>query len=268
MFLKQISQTHTQICYELVSNFSEYFALKDMIYRCLTTCLVLLITLVIAEAGLVGLITEQLNKMWFKHKNPATPTPTDDDVIKTAEDVATLRDLLNDPTSEKNPNVLTVDRLSKFYNSGNKYAVRAVSFGVRRGECFGLLGVNGAGKSTLFQMLCGFHPPSGGDAFLLGINIFSGRSRVSEHMSYCPQHDVLFEAMSVHEHLDHYARIRGIRAIDRQDVISTLIDDVGLTAHVDKAAGALSGGNKRKLNFAISMLDYPEVIFLDEMTTG
>ena len=91
---------------------------------------------------------------------------------------------------------------------------------------------------------------------------------MSRLMSYCPQEDVLFERLSPSEHLQLYSRIRGIPSPQRSELVSAVVESVGLSPHVSKQSHALSGGNKRKLNFGIAILDWPECIFLDEMTTG
>jgi ABC-type multidrug transport system ATPase subunit len=169
---------------------------------------------------------------------------------------------------DKKDIVLTVRNLGKFYRRDKKLAVKGVTFGVHKAECFGLLGVNGAGKSTLFQMLCGVHAPTFGDARVLGGSVFGSGGR-GRNMSYCPQTDVLFEQLSAREHLLHYARVRGVPSDERRDVVDMLLVGVGLSAqNVHKATASLSGGNKRKVQLAIALLDAPAVILLDEMTTG
>uniref|UniRef100_A0A914VMV3 ABC transporter domain-containing protein n=1 Tax=Plectus sambesii TaxID=2011161 RepID=A0A914VMV3_9BILA len=184
----------------------------------------------------------------------------DPDVVREEEDVLNAR-------VRARESVLTVRRLRKTYSNGHT-AVKDVTFSVQKGECFGLLGVNGAGKSTLFNMLTGFHRPTAGDAAVLGYSIFADTAKVAKHVSYCPQTDTLFESLTCEEHLFLFARIRGVPGKERKEVVQAVVQEVGLTPHREKQSQSLSGGNKRKLNFAIAMLDFPDVIFLDEMTTG
>ena len=93
---------------------------------------------------------------------------------------------------------------------GKKVAVRSLSLAVPRGECFGLLGENGAGKTTTVRMLTGVFPPTDGEAFVSGYNCETEIDKVQLSIGVCPQHDVLWENMTVEEHLYFYARVKGV----------------------------------------------------------
>lgn len=193
------------------------------------------------------------------------PDQLDEDVVQ--EDQQCDRNSLANVSAEKR--LLVVNRLSKAFD--NKLAVDQVSFQVQPGECFGLLGMNGAGKTTLFKMLTGYHRRTAGTVRLNDNSLFSmvgGRAKPRRQISYCPQENVLFESLTPIEHLHYFGRIRGLTGGVRQEKIADVVKEVGLDEHKDKQSRALSGGNKRKLNFAISVLDTPDLLLLDEMTTG
>ncbi|KAG2506212.1 hypothetical protein JM18_009330, partial [Phytophthora kernoviae] len=157
--------------------------------------------------------------------------------------------------------------LRKVY-PGGKIAVRNLSFGLKRGECFGFLGINGAGKTTTMKMLTGDVHPSHGTATLGGFDILSQQIEVRRQIGYCPQFDALFDLLTVREHLELFGAIKGVpqNLLDR--VVTEKIHQLNLTDFENKLAGSLSGGNKRKLSVAIAMIGNPAIIFLDEPSTG
>jgi ABC-type multidrug transport system ATPase subunit len=162
---------------------------------------------------------------------------------------------------------ILVKDLKKVY-PGGKYAVRGVSLGIPNGECFGLLGINGAGKSTTLSMLSGEFLPSSGEASLAGLNLLTDVHRCRRKIGYCPQFDALFELLTGREHLQLYARIKGIVEADIPKVVDAKIAEMGLTEYADRFAGTYSGGNKRKLSVAVAMIGEPSIVFLDEPSTG
>uniref|UniRef100_A0A3Q3WL83 ABC transporter domain-containing protein n=1 Tax=Mola mola TaxID=94237 RepID=A0A3Q3WL83_MOLML len=135
-------------------------------------------------------------------------------------------------------------------------------------QCFGLLGINGAGKTTTFKMLTGDIPASSGEAFLNGFSIRTEMRKVHQNLGYCPQFDAIDELLTGQEHLEFYARLRGIPEDEVTMVAEWGIQKLGLTKYSKKSAGTYSGGNKRKLSTAIALIGCPPVIFLDEPTTG
>uniref|UniRef100_A0A8C6KHM0 ABC transporter domain-containing protein n=1 Tax=Nothobranchius furzeri TaxID=105023 RepID=A0A8C6KHM0_NOTFU len=134
--------------------------------------------------------------------------------------------------------------------------------------CFGLLGINGAGKTTTFKMLTGDIPVSSGEAFLNGYSIRTEMRHVHQNMGYCPQFDAINDLLTGREHLEFYARLRGVPENEVAMVAEWGIQKLGLVKYANKSAGTYSGGNKRKLSTAISLIGSPPVIFLDEPTTG
>ncbi|RYH30057.1 ATP-binding cassette domain-containing protein [archaeon] len=152
-----------------------------------------------------------------------------------------------------------------------KVAVQCLSFGIPKGECFGFLGINGAGKTTTLSILSGELTPTAGKAFIHGYDIIYHQQRIRQLIGYCPQFDALFELLTVREHLDLYANIKGLSKLGT-DECSRLIEkkmiEMNLTLYSDKLAGSLSGGNKRKLSVAIATIADPPIVFLDEPSSG
>lgn len=147
-------------------------------------------------------------------------------------------------------------------------AVERTSFGLDFGECFALLGVNGAGKTTTFKSLTNDIDPTEGEIKIGGFDIKHEFNQVRKLIGYCPQHDCIFDMMTVEEHLDYYARIKGILKDKRKALIEKQIKDMNLEEHRYKPAGTLSGGNKRKLSVAMCILGNPPIILLDEPSAG
>jgi len=139
---------------------------------------------------------------------------------------------------------------------------------VKKGEIFGFLGTNGAGKTTTLGMLTGVHKASKGTATICGIPI-TNQLKCRQKIGFCPQFDAIFNLLSSREHLELYCSLKGIREkVTRNAMINTLITDLGLTQYADQAAGQYSGGNKRKLSCAIALIGDPEVVILDEPSSG
>jgi ABC-type multidrug transport system ATPase subunit len=185
-------------------------------------------------------------------------------------------------------------------NYGKKQAVRGVHLGISKSECFGLLGQNGAGKTTTISMLCGLFSPSSGTAFVNGYDIRTNMDDIHLSMGLCPQFDILFGDLTCREHLLFYARIKGVPiSQERQHVeellravgldggtlnrksplamcfgdtelksIDSCLQPIGFTVYSSPLAGSLSGGMKRRLSIAISLVGNPGVVMLDEPTTG
>lgn len=139
---------------------------------------------------------------------------------------------------------------------------------LKKGECFGLLGINGAGKSTTFKMITGEVLPSNGDVVINGSSILKQRQKAFDNIGYCPQKNAIFPLLTAREHLTFYARVRGIPEKYINDVCLYALNRFGLTAFTNRIAQDFSGGNKRKLSTAIAILGNPSVICLDEPTSG
>ncbi|CAL0326631.1 unnamed protein product [Lupinus luteus] len=149
-----------------------------------------------------------------------------------------------------------------------KVAVDSLTFSVQEGECFGFLGTNGAGKTTTLSMLCGEESPSDGTAFIFGKDICSNPKAARRYIGYCPQFDALLEYLTVKEHLELYARIKGVPDCTIDNVVMEKLLEFDLVKHANKPSFSLSGGNKRKLSVAIAMIGDPPIVILDEPSTG
>ncbi|XP_055285241.1 phospholipid-transporting ATPase ABCA7 isoform X4 [Moschus berezovskii] len=157
---------------------------------------------------------------------------------------------------------------SQVYPGQRTPAVDRLCLGIPPGECFGLLGVNGAGKTSTFRMVTGDMLPSGGEAILEGHSVAQEPAAAHRRMGYCPQSDAIFELLTGREHLELYARLRGVPEAQVAQTASYGLARLGLPQYADQPAGTYSGGNKRKLATAVALVGDPALVFLDEPTTG
>ncbi|CAF3018525.1 unnamed protein product [Rotaria sp. Silwood2] len=163
--------------------------------------------------------------------------------------------------------VLVLNQVSKLY-SGTFRAVDQLCLGVKQRECFGLLGVNGAGKTTTFKMITGDETVDQGSIIVDSIDL-SGQLRTAQRrMGYCPQFDALIDLLTGEETLYMFARLRGVKEHLIPRIVLSLIELMSLQKHAKKPVYAYSGGNKRKLSAAVSLIGDPSIVFLDEPTTG
>ncbi len=157
---------------------------------------------------------------------------------------------------------ISVKNISKFY--GSQKALDAVSFEINKGEIVGFLGPNGAGKSTLLKILTTYLSPDQGDALIAGFSVNAQPEEVKKRVGYLPENNPLYLDMFVREYLQFIAAI--------YKVSKTRIDDVilatGLMPEVSKKIGNLSKGYKQRVGLAQAILHEPEVLLLDEPTTG
>ena len=171
----------------------------------------------------------------------------------------------NQPT-EKKSGALRVAGLSKRY--GTITAVSELNFEIGEGEIFGLLGPNGAGKTTTIAMLATQRRPSSGDATLFGHSAYKEQHLVRQMIGLAPQEVSLYPALTAAENLEFFGRIYGVRQPALRERIGELLALVGLDAHRDHQVGIFSGGMKRRLNLAVSLVHRPKLILLDETTAG
>lgn len=176
---------------------------------------------------------------------PLETLPLDDaDVVQERCLVSQL-----DPEQMSQNFSLVVRDLTKKY--ANFVAVNQISFTVRRGECFGLLGVNGAGKTTTFKMITGDTPLTFGDIYVNGASVKSQPRKAQQEIGYCGQFDALLDDLTGEETLAFYARCRGIRERKIRGEIEEMGRLLYFSEHLKKLVGDYSGGNKRKLSTAI-----------------
>uniref|UniRef100_A0A914E137 ABC transporter domain-containing protein n=1 Tax=Acrobeloides nanus TaxID=290746 RepID=A0A914E137_9BILA len=156
--------------------------------------------------------------------------------------------------------------LRKWY--GNFNAVKGINFHVKESDCFGLLGVNGAGKTTTFQMLTGENAVSSGDAYIQGYSVQTDWRKAGEMIGYCPQYDAIIKELTGEETLYMFARIRGIPEDEIPTIVDAIIDSIGIRMYAKRQIKTYSGGNKRRLSLGMALVGLPEVLLLDEPTTG
>jgi ABC-2 type transport system ATP-binding protein len=157
-----------------------------------------------------------------------------------------------------------IDKLSKSF--ADIKAVDDISFNVGKGEMFGLVGPDGAGKTTTIRNLCGLIRPDSGNITLLDIDLIKHKKEAQNKIGYLSQKFSLYGDLSVDENIEFFADIHGVRNyLDRRN---ELLEFTRLTPFRDRPADKLSGGMKQKLALACSLIHRPQILFLDEPTTG
>ena len=159
---------------------------------------------------------------------------------------------------------IEVSQVSRLY--GTQKAVDDISFTLNKGEIVGFLGPNGAGKSTTMKMITGYLAPSSGNLTVSGIDVQKDPLLVKKKIGYLPESNALYYDMYVREYLDFIADMHGVP--DRKQKIQEVIQQVGLTPESRKKTGQLSKGYKQRVGLAAAILHNPEVLVLDEPTTG
>ena len=157
------------------------------------------------------------------------------------------------------------DLLKRF---GDFTAVDHVSFEVRRGEIFGLLGPNGAGKTTTFRMLCGLLPASGGTLRIAGVDVARAGAAARSRLGYVAQKFSLYGALTVAENLEFFASAYGLRGAMRRGRIDWAMRQFDLSGHSRTPSAELPGGFKQRLAMGAALLHEPDILFLDEPTSG
>lgn len=160
--------------------------------------------------------------------------------------------------------ILTADRLTKSY--GAVKAVDSVSFAVRRGEIFGLIGPDGAGKTTLFRLLTTLLRPDSGRAVVAGFDVERQYKEIRRRVGYMPGRFSLYPDLTVEENLQFFATVFGTSIRENYDLVRDIYSQI--EPFRTRRAGALSGGMKQKLALSCALIHKPEVLFLDEPTTG
>lgn len=155
-----------------------------------------------------------------------------------------------------------VKNVTKLY--GTQKALDAVSFKIPKGEIVGFLGPNGAGKSTMMKIITGYLNASEGAVLVSGFNITSEKIKAQQKIGYLPEHNPLYLEMYVREYLLFNAAIHKISKIKVEDIIKK----VGLTPEVHKKINQLSKGYRQRIGLAAALLHEPDVLILDEPTTG
>jgi ABC-2 type transport system ATP-binding protein len=159
---------------------------------------------------------------------------------------------------------IAVNSLSKIY--GTQKAVNDISFQVNKGEIVGFLGPNGAGKSTTMKIITGYLTADGGTVRVCDTDVSLDPLTTKKKIGYLPESNSLYYDMYVREYLDFIADVHGIK--DRKAAVQKAIEQVGLTPESNKKIGQLSKGYKQRVGLAAALIHDPEVLILDEPTTG
>ena len=159
-----------------------------------------------------------------------------------------------------------VDQLSKHF--GHQAVVHQLSFQVAKGQILGFLGPNGAGKSTTLKMLTGYLRPSEGTVWVCGYDINRQPRLAQQHLGYLPEHNPLYQDMYVHEYLQTMGRVRGMKRQQRWARARAVVESCGIEAMQNKKISALSKGYRQRVGLAQALLHEPDVLILDEPTTG
>ncbi|VAI77752.1 unnamed protein product [Triticum turgidum subsp. durum] len=190
-------------------------------------------------------------------------------------DIIKERETVDQVLQQRNSGYAVVcDDLKKVYHGkdGNpdKYAVRGLSLALPYGECLGILGPNGAGKSSFISMMIGFSKPTSGNAFVQDFSIHTDMENVYNSMGVCPQNDMLWEMLTGREHLQFYGRLKSLSGSALDLAVEESLRSVNLLlgGAADKQVRKYSGGMKRRLSVAISLIGDAKVVYMDEPSTG
>lgn len=159
---------------------------------------------------------------------------------------------------------IIVDQVTKLY--GEQKALDRVSFRIEPGNILGLLGPNGAGKSTIMKIITCFIPPTSGEVSVYGFDIFEQSDEIRKKIGYLPEHNPLYPDMYVKEYLAFIAGLHRLK--NKKERIKEMIDVTGLQIEQNKKIGALSKGYRQRVGLAQVLIHDPEVLILDEPTTG
>ena len=163
---------------------------------------------------------------------------------------------------------VSIENLTKTYKANGKLAVDHLSLNLYQSQITALLGHNGAGKTTTMSILTGMIPATFGNANIYGKSILDNMDQIRKSLGMCPQHNVLFESLTVEEHLWFYASLKGMSGNDIYYAVNTLLRDIGMELKRVDLVDTLSGGMKRKLSVAIAFIGNAKLVILDEPTAG
>jgi ABC-2 type transport system ATP-binding protein len=173
-----------------------------------------------------------------------------------------------DGAKEVRPEEVVVEVHNLYKRFGDFTAVKDANFQVRRGEIFGLLGPNGAGKSTTFRMLCGLLPPSEGTLGVAGMDLRRARASARQKIGYVAQKYSLYGQLTVADNLEFFASAYGLRRGRKRERTEWAIEQFDLRGITEQTSGELPAGYKQRLAMACALMHEPEILFLDEPTSG
>ncbi|MCB0515522.1 MAG: ABC transporter ATP-binding protein [Chitinophagales bacterium] len=161
---------------------------------------------------------------------------------------------------------VSLENISKTYNKGKTIALRDISFSIEKGELFGLIGPDGAGKTSLFRILTTLLLPDAGKATVNGYDVVQQYREIRKRVGYMPGKFSLYQDLSVEENLNFFATVFNTTVKENYNLIQDIY--VQIAPFKNRPAGKLSGGMKQKLALCCALIHRPEVLFLDEPTTG
>lgn len=161
-------------------------------------------------------------------------------------------------------NAIEVNQVAKRY--GKVQALQDVTFSVRKGELFGVIGPDGAGKTSLYRILCSLLLPDEGSVRVEGYDVIQQMKEIRKRVGYMPGKFSLYQDLTVEENLHFFATLFGTTVEENYDAIKAIYSQI--EPFKDRKAGALSGGMKQKLALCCALVHKPSVLFLDEPTTG
>ena len=210
------------------------------------------------EDAFITLVTERMKPRTAATVATEAPRPE-------AAPVAAAPAATGIPPAGGNPVIRVQGLIRRF---GAFRAVDGIDFEVSKGEIFGLLGPNGAGKSTTFKMLCGLLPPTDGKALVLDIDLRRAAAAARARIGYMAQKFSLYGHLSVLQNLHFFASAYGLRGRTRDDGIARVMQALGLEDYAEAASGQLPLGYQQRLSLACATLHNPDILFLDEPTSG
>ncbi|ORX89817.1 P-loop containing nucleoside triphosphate hydrolase protein [Basidiobolus meristosporus CBS 931.73] len=218
----------------------------------------------------------KLIRSLFEKKTPGGPANTGDRMETRVEmqNVNVDEEVSNEKQrilgSQQSIDTMHVCGLSKEfplqYSNRRRVIIDELWLTLRRNECLGYLGPNGAGKTTTIKMLVGALTPSSGNAYIEGHSISPYSRELQRIVGVCQQFDVLFPDLTGREHLQLFARLRGVENV--QVAVDEIVEQMQLRNVADQKAKGYSGGNKRRLSIGMAAIGHPKILFLDEPTTG
>jgi ABC-type multidrug transport system ATPase subunit len=205
-------------------------------------------------------------------KSNESNTPENPKIVKLPKDDP-IRIEYENVHNPNNAFALKIMNLQKSYDKWfglvrSHQALKGLNLGIYPGTCIGYLGVNGAGKSTTMNILTGLIKPTGGDTFIFNKSVRTNMDLIRKHIGVCPQHDILWDDLTAKEHLLLFGLLKGVPLKKLNPMINTLLTKVNLLDVKNRPAGTFSGGMKRRLSVCIACIGEPELILLDEPTTG
>ncbi|MBS9425865.1 ATP-binding cassette domain-containing protein [Photorhabdus caribbeanensis] len=172
------------------------------------------------------------------------------------------------PRIAANPTETVIEAQDLTKKFGDFAATDHVDFQVKRGEIFGLLGPNGAGKSTTFKMMCGLMVPTSGKALVLGMDLKTSSGKARQHLGYMAQKFSLYGNLTVEQNLKFFSGIYGLQGRKQKEKINGMIDAFNLKSVLHQTTDQLPLGYKQRLALSCSLMHEPDILFLDEPTSG